>query len=80
MPRFLGHCPLVTGDSIFFLLSFFFYQPVREESCIFTFGVQHPWDVQILFGYIESQVQILQRIILNWGDDNVGRQALVFHR
>lgn len=36
----------------------------KQKKKVVTFGVQHSRYVQIFFGHIESQVQILQRVVL----------------
>ena len=34
------------------------------EAFLYTFGVQHARDVQILFGNVEGKVQVFQWIVL----------------
>ena len=35
-----------------------------DNNSDFTFWIQHARDVQVFLGYVESQVQVLQRIVL----------------
>lgn len=43
----------------------FYAQLCKEvEGFVYTFGVQHARDVQILFGNVEGKVQVFQWIVL----------------
>ena len=43
-----------------------------DQIELFTFGIQHARNIQIFLGHVESQVQILQRIVLHRGVIRIG--------